>query len=239
MFGKKSAKIELDKCPESIRLSEQPTIKKCLEQLCRVDLKVIPAESFLQEPLILKENVYEDDDKQVYRVDYIMTPLSGVRMIGESVAVEDRLSVKIRDIVQCFTLDDDEIKQKYFQGKIRRFITQNGAELFTFNDNEILEVLTESYCKRCKECNEISPTVYIDQYDKDMKHNNGRTLRFNDVKRYTLKPGFLKVLFDTKAYIAAVSHPCQEVGLHDILNPSFRYRSADPPKVEIVFPKER
>jgi len=236
MFGRKKSTDKSTALLEIEDLIEQPDISSCFNFLPLFNLKVVPVNSELNNPLVLKENIYQEGE-ETYRVDFVMTPKRGIRRLEDGrIAIEANLSIKIEDILQCLRHTNGK---EFFKGEIKRYITSDGSELYTHNNNEILEVKTDQYCEKCKECKEKAPIVgwvyptYFEYY------TSGREKTVNEIRKYIIKPSFLGFLFGTGVHIAAVNHPCQKASLHEILDPNYKHKVADPPGIEIVFPKQK
>ena len=235
MFGNKSSNIKEPSLLTIEQLTEQEDLDNTLRLLPKFNLQHIPDGFIYKDSLILKEKVIADEDKVAHRTDYIITPKRGVkRLSGNRLAVDSSLSRRFDDLL-AYLNDTGNTRMPIFgDADIKRFLTEDGSEIYTYNGIEVLEVKAD-VCKKCKVCNETAPTVW--GTDKAVVYNEHNLRTINDIREFKINPPFLGLFFGAGIHIAELTHPCQYRTLHDILKP--KYKTADPPEIKIVFPKQK
>lgn len=221
-------------------LTEQADFQSAIRLLQKFNFNSIPDNFIYKDSLILKEQIEKDEDDIVYRKDYVITPKKGVRKLsGERLAIDASLSLRFDDILGY--LNNEGYTRDLIFGEdadIKRYLTANGDEVYTYKGIEILEVRTD-ICKKCKDCNEKAPGL-TRSGDQKAIHTSSHERIVRGIREYKINPPLLGLLFGTGVNIAELTHPCQLINLQEILDPGYnlQYKTADPPKIKIVFPKQ-
>lgn len=245
MFGKKQNTeiTEKERCSlyEIGDLTEQPDFEGVLRLLPSFNIQHIPDDFMYKDSLVLKEKVEKDEDGVIHRTDYVITPKKGIKKLNNGrIAIDSKLSRRFDDLIGILggkNFFDDYRKYFFNNSDIRRYLSEDGAEVYTYNGIEMLEVKAD-ICKECKDCNETAPLLWgLKNNDQEIEYNQNHNRIVRDIREYKINPPFLGLFFGTGVHISRLTHPCQWRTLHEILNPD--YEVADPPEIKIVFPKQK
>lgn len=230
MFGKRSTLVAKQTLDVPIKkLEYQPDVDSALGMFRLLKL----SSPVTDEDLILAEKVQDIDNMHI-RTDYIIHPRSAIRKTDNGrFSVE---AIKAERLDNLTNLYFNPAWAKDLLGEVpKRFLTQDGWELFTLKGEEMLEVNSAPY-KKCSDCHETMPNYWRLEGHSKPGIDRFHPLAFQETRTYKLKTPLQSLLKNTGMVITRIDHPCYH-SLQQLLRPETTL-SVDPPSLEPVFPKD-
>ena len=213
------------------QLGYQPTVDKALGKFRLIEL---PSTAH-DDDLIFTETIQIVDDMHI-RTDYILHPRSAIRRTNNGrFSVEATEAQRLDDLTNLYL---NPRFAKEFLGDIpRRFLTEDGWELFILKGHEILEVNSQPY-EKCKDCHETMPAYWPREGGDYLRprENIARPTHFREIRTFKLKTPLQVLLRGTGMVVTRIDHPCYH-SLQELLRPQHA-SSVDPPRLTPVFPED-
>jgi hypothetical protein len=232
MFGRNKLQVVLEgpSCISLEQLEVQPTVDEALGAFRLVSVPYTVGD----EDVVLAEKVQDIDNLHIH-TDYIMHPVSAIRKTDDGrFSVEAIRAERIDDLINLYF--NPRWAEAFFGELPKRYLTQDGWELFTLRGQEFLEVNSEPY-KKCDVCHETMP-IYLERDAGSLRPGEhwNRSILIQEKRTFKLKTPLQALLRKTGMVVTKIDHPCYH-SLQELLRPKEAF-SVDPPSLKPVFPKD-
>jgi len=186
-----------------------------------------------EEELVLTEKSQYENNTHM-RTDYILHPISAIRRTSNGrFSVEASKAQRLDDLTNL--IFSEKWSGHFFDTPPKRFITEDGWELFLYKDHEMIETRAEPY-EQCKACHETMPLYWEMERGPRPIINEHHPIPLRELRTFKLKNPLQTLIKGTGLVITQIEHPCYH-SLQNLLRPE-RAISVDPPRLTPIFPKD-